>query len=96
MIVTASGVPGSEDCAAQSSFVGRRIAWVEDGNNIAGIASSEIARIVVVGYPDKPYPLRLSPDGGFIRAAYNCPALVALDGYDRDGKLVVHEKRPDW
>jgi hypothetical protein len=50
----------------------------------------------VVGYPDERYPLGLGPQGGFVCAAYNCPAMLALNGYDRHGELVVHEEQPNW
>lgn len=65
---------------------------ITSGKHIAGIATDDVKRVVLIGTRGRRHVARLSPDNAFIHdcQAWNgCPGLVAtINAYDAHGKLI--------
>lgn len=65
---------------------------ITSGKHIAGIATDDVKRVVLIGIRGRRHAARLSPDNAFIydcKAWNGCPGLVAtINAYDGHGKLI--------
>ena len=74
----------------------RRVAAGTGDGFFYGVAANEIARVAFVDRHWRLHPVPLTRDGGFLYVCRNrsgCVAVIkAVNGYDRDGLLVSHER----
>jgi hypothetical protein len=82
----------SAGCSPKSSFFQGRHVAASTGRLLSGVASNEVARIVIVGSRGVRHPVAVTRDGGFIydcRAYNGCAGLIAcVEAYSRDGDFL--------
>ena len=85
-------------CSPSRDFLspGRAVAAGAGDGFFHGVAANEIARVAFVDPHGRWHAVRLTRDGGFIyvcRARNGCINVIrAVNGYDRRGRLVSHER----
>jgi hypothetical protein len=93
----AGGGGAGAGCAPSGTFlsVKRPLSPGEGGRFLFGVVANNIARVAFLDPHGNVHPVRLTRDGGFLYACRHhngCVGLVsALNGYDRQGRLVSHE-----